>query len=100
MHAGQEIGVHSDRPYLGYEMARLIVQLNKDWQAAHGGVLELFESQEGQAVAHVKPRIQHGTGLFVASAFLPCRHRRDPAAQNRRVQFLAQGQHPGAGDTA
>ncbi len=40
---GQSIGVHSDRPLLGYEFARLVVHLNDGWQACHGGLLELFE---------------------------------------------------------
>ena len=33
---GQAIGIHSDRPLLGYEITRLVVQLNKHWQAEHG----------------------------------------------------------------
>ena len=32
MMPGQVIGVHSDRPLLGFEIARLVVQFNKNWQ--------------------------------------------------------------------
>jgi 2OG-Fe(II) oxygenase superfamily len=58
---GQVIGVHSDRPLLGYEIARLIVQLNHDWRAEHGGVLELFLALKGQAVLSMNP--EHNTAI-------------------------------------
>jgi hypothetical protein len=64
MMPGQLIGVHSDRPLLGYEIARLVVQLNKQWQPNHGGILELFASSDSEAVFHVNP------GYNVAFGFL------------------------------
>ncbi len=62
---GQVIGIHSDRPFLGYEIARLVVQLNKQWQAEHGGVLELFSSPEGEAVFSVNPEYNKAVGFLL-----------------------------------
>ncbi len=60
---GHVIGIHSDRPLLGYEIARLVVQLNKHWQPDHGGVLELFSSPEGKAVFSVDPEYNKAFGF-------------------------------------
>ena len=65
MQPGQVIGIHSDRPLLGYEIARLVVQLNKQWQAEHGGVLELFSSPEGEAVFRVNPEYNKAVGFLL-----------------------------------
>jgi len=62
---GQTIGIHSDRPLLGYEIARLVVQLNKQWQAEHGGVLELFSAPEGEAVYRVNPEYNKAFGFLL-----------------------------------
>lgn len=62
---GQVIGIHSDRPLLGYEIARLVVQLNKQWQPEHGGVLELFSSPEGEAVFSVNPEYNKAVGFLL-----------------------------------
>ncbi|MHB1331821.1 MAG: 2OG-Fe(II) oxygenase [Sulfuriferula sp.] len=65
MQPGQVIGIHSDRPLLGYEIARLVVQLNKQWQAEHGGVLELFSSPGGDAVFSVNPEYNKVFGFLL-----------------------------------
>ena len=65
MQPGQVIGVHSDRPLLGYEIARLVVQLNKQWQAEHGGVLELFSSPEGETIFSVNPEYNKAFGFLL-----------------------------------
>jgi hypothetical protein len=65
MQPGQVIGIHSDRPFLGYEIARLVVQLNKNWQAEHGGVLELFSSPESEAVLGVNPEYNKAVGFLL-----------------------------------
>ena len=52
---GQSIGVHSDRPLLGYEVARLVVHLNAGWQPEHGGLLELFEQPDADAAEQWDP---------------------------------------------
>jgi hypothetical protein len=62
---GQVIGVHSDRPLMGYEIVRLIVQLNSEWQAEHGGVLELFLSLDGKAVVSVSPKYNTALGFLL-----------------------------------
>ncbi|UJS22734.1 2OG-Fe(II) oxygenase [Thiothrix winogradskyi] len=62
---GHVIGIHSDRPFLGYEIARLVLQLNKHWQAEHGGVLELFASPESEAVFKVNPEHNKAFGFLL-----------------------------------
>ncbi len=62
---GQAIGLHSDRPFLGYEIARLVVQLNKQWLPEHGGVLELFSAPAGQAVFSVNPEYNKAVGFLL-----------------------------------
>lgn len=62
---GQVIGIHSDRPLLGYELVRLVVQLNKQWQAEHGGVLELFSSPESKAVFKLNPEYNKAFGFLL-----------------------------------
>ena len=62
---GQIIGIHSDRPLLGYEIARLVVQLNPHWQTEHGGVLELFASPEGDAVTSLNPDYNEAFGFLL-----------------------------------
>lgn len=64
---GQAIGIHSDRPLLGYETVRLVVQLNKHWQPEHGGVLELFASPESDVVVSVNPVYNEAFGFLLNS---------------------------------
>ncbi len=65
MQPGQVIGIHSDRPLLGYEIARLVVQLNRRWQPEHGGVLELYAAPEGNAVVRVNPEYNQAFGFLL-----------------------------------
>lgn len=62
---GQVIGLHSDRPLLGYECVRLVVQLNKHWQPEHGGVLELFTVPDSEAVFSVNPGYNEAFGILL-----------------------------------
>jgi 2OG-Fe(II) oxygenase superfamily len=62
---GQVIGVHSDRPLLGFETVRLIVQFNKHWQTKHGGVLELFLAPEAKVVSSVNPEYNSALGFVL-----------------------------------
>lgn len=62
---GQSIGVHSDRPLLGYEIARLVVQLTRQWQPADGGVLELFDQPAGPPVYSVNPGYNEAFGFIL-----------------------------------
>ncbi len=65
MMPGQLIGVHSDRPLLGYEIARLVVQFNKQWQPDHGGILELFTTPDSEAVFRVNPGYNEAFGFLL-----------------------------------
>ncbi len=62
---GQVIGIHSDRPLLGFEIVRLVVQLNKEWQPEHGGVLQLFASPESAVVFSVNPEYNKAFGFIL-----------------------------------
>jgi hypothetical protein len=55
MDPGQAIGVHSDQPWVGYELVRLVVQLNADWTPEHGGELELYDAVDHPPVMRVEP---------------------------------------------
>ncbi|MFV2058544.1 MAG: 2OG-Fe(II) oxygenase family protein [Thiohalomonadales bacterium] len=65
MMPGQAIGIHSDRPLLGYESARLVVQFNKQWHPDHGGILELFASSDGEVVSRVNPGYNEAFGFVL-----------------------------------
>jgi len=65
---GQSIGVHSDRPLLGYEFVRLVLQLNDLWLPEHGGVLELYESPDRPAVVRLEPDYDVAFGFVLHEA--------------------------------
>ena len=65
MMPGQAVGIHSDRPLLGYESVRLVVQLNKQWQPDHGGVLELFSSLDSEVAFRVNPLYNEAFGFVL-----------------------------------
>jgi len=62
---GQVIGIHSDRPLLGYEIFRLVVQLNREWQTNHGGVLQLFSSPDSEVMFSVNPEYNKAFGFML-----------------------------------
>jgi 2OG-Fe(II) oxygenase superfamily len=62
---GQVIGVHSDRPLLGFEIARVVVQLNKQWRAEHGGVLDLFDGVDGPPLLSIAPTYNSAVGFLL-----------------------------------
>jgi hypothetical protein len=53
---GQVIGVHSDQPLVGYELVRLVLQLNDSWCPEDGGLLELYESTDRPPAIGIEPR--------------------------------------------
>ncbi len=65
MEPGQRIGVHSDRPLLGYEIARLVVQLNADWWPELGGALELYDDPERPAVSSLLSGYNQAFGFLL-----------------------------------
>ena len=64
MTSGQRIGIHSDQPRLGYEIARVVLQLNKGWAAGDGGVLEVYADTQNP------PLLSHPPYWNSATAFI------------------------------
>ena len=64
MSPGQRIGVHSDQPRLGFEIARVVLQLNKEWCAGDGGALEVYSEMEAA------PALSHPPRWNTATAFI------------------------------
>ncbi len=62
---GDTIGIHSDRPLLGYEIARLVVQMNPDWRSEYGGVLELFSSPDSEPTVQISPSYNDAFGFIL-----------------------------------
>lgn len=57
MEPGQYALPHTDRPLVGYEAARLVVQLNRDWRSEDGGQLSIHPDERGkQTVVSYSPR--------------------------------------------
>ncbi|WP_295393099.1 2OG-Fe(II) oxygenase [uncultured Thiodictyon sp.] len=64
MAPGARIGVHTDRPLVGWEAARLVVQFNRGWQPADGGLLQAHDDEAGTRVcASAPPRFNSAFGF-------------------------------------
>ncbi len=59
MDPGQQVGVHTDAPRLGYEAVRLVLQLARGWQPEHGGVFQVWRSEDGPVVSEWPPLHNH-----------------------------------------
>ncbi|NRA35009.1 MAG: 2OG-Fe(II) oxygenase [Polyangiaceae bacterium] len=55
MAPGQRVGAHSDRPLVGFEAVRLVVQLNRDWCPTDGGVLLVHPNEDDATSSHEFP---------------------------------------------
>jgi len=55
MDVGHGAAPHTDRPLLGFETARLILQFNPDWQPSYGGVFQTHPTQTGTTVSSEHP---------------------------------------------
>ncbi len=62
MDPGDHALPHTDRPLVGYEVARLIVQLDPGWTPEDGGVFEALGSPDPDDVAHQVPPL-HGSAV-------------------------------------
>ena len=66
MAPGARIGVHTDRPLAGWEAARFVVQLNRDWQPADGGLFQVHDDEAGTRVcASQAPRFNSAVGFIM-----------------------------------
>lgn len=83
MEPGQYAGPHTDRPLVGYEVARLIVQLRPGWQPGDGGELHLHPDEAGaQTVVRRPPRYNTGFGFVMGPRSF---HSVQPTAVTRRT---------------
>lgn len=80
---GQFAGPHTDRPLLGYEAVRLIVQLNAHWQSGHGGELNLHPDEQGTVTALSRPPVLNSAFGFVMGP--DSFHSVRPTTQTRRT---------------
>jgi hypothetical protein len=55
MEHGQQARVHTDRPLLGFEALRLVVQLKDDWRPGDGGVFRAHGSSAEHPVVWSRP---------------------------------------------
>jgi len=62
---GDRIGIHSDRPLVGFEVARLVVQMNAGWRSEDGGVLRLYDGDQSRPVRSVEPRYNRAFGFLL-----------------------------------
>jgi hypothetical protein len=66
MGPGQQIGVHSDRPLVGYEAVRLVVQCTHDWHPGDGGILQVHDDAGGTRIcASLTPRFNSAFGFIM-----------------------------------
>jgi hypothetical protein len=63
MEPGQFASVHSDRPLLGYEACRLVVQLSPGWRPGDGGEFTVQSTPEGPAERVFEPRFGSAVGF-------------------------------------
>ena len=83
LESGQFAGPHTDRPLLGYEVARLIVQLSPDWKPEHGGELHLHRDEQGkQTVLCRPPRLNSAFGFIMGTQSF---HSVQPTTRTRRT---------------
>jgi hypothetical protein len=68
MSPGQFAAVHTDRPLLGYETFRVVLQLNRDWEPGHGGVFQVYASPHSDPVAEHPPRFNTAIGFGLHNA--------------------------------
>ena len=72
MAPGQDVRPHSDQPLVGYEIARIVLQLNGDWNAEDGGLLQVHPDAEGRVVCgQVAPERNTALGFVLHTG---CHH--------------------------
>ncbi len=82
MEPGDHALVHTDRPLVGYEAARVVVQFNHDWRDEDGGLLEVHtQADGGQVVASMLPRYD---AAFAFAQTPSSHHAVTPAKRQRR----------------
>lgn len=82
MEPGDHALVHTDRPLVGYEAARVVVQFNRGWSEGDGGLLEVHTlAQGGEVVASLPPRYD---AAFVFAQTPASHHAVTPARTQRR----------------
>jgi len=83
MAPGEYAGPHTDRPLVGFEAARLIVQLGPDWRPGDGGSFDLHPDPDGErTVLSRPPRRNAGFGFVMGPASY---HSVQPVVRERRT---------------
>jgi hypothetical protein len=99
MAPGQRIGVHTDRPLVGWEAARVVVQLNRDWQPEDGGVLQAHDDEAGTRVcASQAPRFNSAFGFVMHSGSYHSVTQTTKARRTLVINFWHVGNSPALGE--
>jgi hypothetical protein len=83
MQPGDQALPHTDRPLVGYEAVRLVVQLDDGWRDGDGGLFLVHPDPDGTEVAHVRaPRAGSAVGFVMTPA---SHHAVSPTRRTRRT---------------
>jgi hypothetical protein len=83
MGPGDHAQPHTDQPQLGYESARVIVQLNRAWEPQHGGQTCLHPDPQGdRTTVRLKPTWNTALGFAMGARTW---HSVQPTSQERRT---------------
>ncbi len=86
MAPGQDIRPHADPPLVGYEIARVVLQLNPHWRPEHGGLLQVHPDAAGEIVGgQVPPKHNTAVGFVLHSN---CYHSVTRVARQRHSVVL------------
>lgn len=86
MEPGQQARVHSDRPLLGFEAARVVLQLNDDWREEDGGLFCTHPTAEG--TTDCMRRLPHDNSAFAFVMRGSSYHSVTPVRRTRRTVVL------------
>lgn len=101
MEPGQGADVHTDRPLVGYEAVRLVLQLNPTWAPAHGGLLRMHHTKDAPPEAAFLTRPPRFNSAFGFAMTPRSFHAVDDTAHHRRTavfNFWHAGNPPGLDD--
>lgn len=92
MDPGDGATVHTDRPLLGYESARLIIHLSRGWKPSHGGLFSVHPDANATKTLRQHPPLR---GSGVALALRPHAYHSVEPTHAARTTAVFHFAHPG-----